>query len=146
YPFDPNLAKQGIPVDDRVDFQERIFAPLEGTPMPPGAVRAGTPPIPPPPSWGSRPPAPVRAPYIPPPPPGNSINGTPIPPVPPPPSAVPAVPSAFHGNGAGGGPSVASAPYNPQTGQYLTPDGQLHEMTNLAAGGTPKSWQDLLPN
>ncbi len=151
YPFDPNLAKQGIPVDDRVDFQERIFAPLEGTPMPPGAVRAGTPPIPPPPSWGSRPPAPVRAPYIPPPPPGNSINGTPIPPVPvpppppPPPDAVPAQPSAFHGNGAGGGPSVASAPYNPQTGQFLTPDGQLQEMTNLAADGTPKSWKDLLP-
>ncbi|MCH9734054.1 MAG: MCE family protein [Actinomycetia bacterium] len=151
YPFDPNLARQGIPVDDRVDFQERIFAPLEGTPMPPGAVRAGTPPIPPPPTWGSRPPAPVRPPYIPPPPPGNSINGTPIPPVPapppppPPPDAVPAQPSAFHGNGAGGGPSVASASYNPQTGQFLTPDGQLQEMTNLAADGTPKSWKDLLP-
>ncbi|MCH9668644.1 MAG: MCE family protein [Actinomycetia bacterium] len=151
YPFDPNLAKQGIPVDDRVDFQERIFAPLEGTPMPPGAVRAGTPPIPPPPPWAV-PPAPVQAPIGPPPPPGNSFNGTPIPPVPapppppPPPGAVPAEPSAFHDNGSGGGPSVASAPYNPQTGQYLTPDGQLQEMTNLAAGGTPKSWKDLLPN
>ncbi|MGP1666580.1 MAG: hypothetical protein ACTS5I_11850 [Rhodanobacter sp.] len=35
--------------------------------------------------------------------------------------------------------------YDPQTGQYLTPDGQLHQVTNLAAGGTPKSWKDLLP-
>ena len=158
YPFDPNLARQGIPVDDRVDFQDRIFAPLEGTPMPPGAVRSGTPPIAPPPGVapahgvapapGVVPPAPVRAPYIPPPPPGNSINGTPIPPVPappPPPDAVPAVPSAFSGDDAGGGPSVASAPYNPQTGQYLTPDGQLQQITHQAAGGAPKSWKDLLP-
>lgn len=38
--FDPNLIKQGIPVDDRVDFSDRIFAPPEGTPMPPGAPGA----------------------------------------------------------------------------------------------------------
>lgn len=146
YPFDPNLAAQGVPVDDRVDFQERIFAPLLGTPLPPGAVPSGTPPIPPPP--GAPPPAAVQAPLPPPPPPGNSFNGTPIPPVPappPPPGAVPATPSAFSGNDAGGGPSVALAPYDPQTGQYLTPDGQLHQVTNLAAGGSPKSWKDLLP-
>lgn len=145
YPFDPNLAAQGVPVDDRVDFQERIFAPLEGTPLPPGAVRSGTPPVAPPP--GAAPPAPVQAPLPPPPPPGNSFNGTPIPPVPapPPPGAVPAAPSAFSGSGAEDGPSVALAPYDPQTGQYLTPDGQLHQVTNLAAGATPKTWKDLLP-
>ena len=39
----------------------------------------------------------------------------------------------------------ALAPYDPQTGQYLTPDGQLHQVTNLAAGATPKTWKDLLP-
>ena len=37
YPIDPNLIAQGVPVDDRVDFQDRIFAPIEGTPLPPGA-------------------------------------------------------------------------------------------------------------
>ena len=149
YPFDPNLAAQGVPVDDRVDFQERIFAPLEGTPLPPGAVPSGTPPVAPPP--GAAPPAAVQAPIPPPPPPGNSVNGTPIPSVPlppPPPGAVNAVPSGFGGSdadGSAGGPSVAMAPYDPQTGQYLTPDGQLHQVTNLAPGGSPKSWKDLLP-
>jgi len=61
-----------------------------------------------------------------------------------PPGAVPVAPSALGGNGSQG-PSVASARYDPQTGQYLTPDGQLLEQTNLAAGATPKSWKDLLP-
>ncbi|GJF08633.1 mammalian cell entry protein [Mycolicibacterium cyprinidarum] len=149
YPFDPNLAAQGVPVDDRVDFQERIFAPLEGTPLPPGAVPSGTPPVAPPPGAGPppapAPPAAVQAPIAPPPPPGNSFNGTPIPPVPAPPGAVPAAPSAFSGSGADGGPSVAAAAYDPQTGEYLSPDGQLHQVTNLAAGGAPKSWKDLLP-
>jgi virulence factor Mce-like protein len=48
YPVDPNLLAQGIPPDDRVTFQENIFGPLEGTPMPPGpAPAAGVPEIPP---------------------------------------------------------------------------------------------------
>ena len=82
YPFDPNLVAQGIPPDDRVDFNERIYAPVEGTPLPPGAAPAGTPPDAPPP--GAPPPGPlpgpppaVQAPLAPPPPPGNSLNGTP---------------------------------------------------------------------
>ncbi|GFG72452.1 MCE family protein [Mycolicibacter senuensis] len=41
-PFDPNLVKQGIPVDDRVDFNDRIFAPTGGTPLPPWATPSGT--------------------------------------------------------------------------------------------------------
>jgi virulence factor Mce-like protein len=41
-PFDPNLLKQGIPIDDRVDFNDRIFAPPGGTPLPPWATPAGT--------------------------------------------------------------------------------------------------------
>jgi phospholipid/cholesterol/gamma-HCH transport system substrate-binding protein len=168
YPIDPNLIAQGIAPDDRVDFNDRIFAPVEGTPLPPGAVPAGTPPGPPNPLTAPLPPAP-SAPPLPPPPPGNSLNGAPLPPVeaplapaagdvppapqgPPPgpvePSAdqaVPAAPSAYGGNGSGAGPSVAITHYDPRTGDYLTPDGQLHQQTNLAAGAAPKSWKDLLP-
>src|SRR5882757_11226286 len=69
YPFDPNLVSQGIPPDDRVDFSDRLYAPVEGTPLPPGAVPAGTPPDGPP---------PPAAPLLEPPPPGNSLNGQPI--------------------------------------------------------------------
>ena len=109
YPFDPNLIAQGIPQDDRVDSNERMYAPVEGTPLPPGAVPSGTPPdapapgAPPP---GPPPAAPVQAPIPPPPPPGNSLNG-----VPhtagcrrskrPGDGAVPAAPSAFNGNDSG---------------------------------------------
>ena len=161
YPFDPNLISQGIPNDDRVDFNERIYAPVQGTPLPPGAVPAGTPPDAPPP--GAPPPGPlpgpapaVQAPLPPPPPAGNSLNGIPIPPAAVPPvsggsaaappvdGAVPAAPSAFSGK-ATGGPSVAFAHYDPHTGEYLTPDGALQQVTNVATGGAPKSWKDLLP-
>jgi virulence factor Mce-like protein len=45
-PIDPNLLAQGIPPDDRVNPDERIFGPIEGTPLPPGAVPRGTPPGP----------------------------------------------------------------------------------------------------
>ncbi len=149
YPFDPNLVAQGVPLDDRVDFQERIFAPLEGTPLPPGAVPSGTPPGVPPPGAvpPGPPPGPLQAPIAPPPPPGNSLNGTPIPPVPPAPAdgAVPAAPSAFNGNGSGG-PSVALMPYDPKTGEYLTADGELQQQTNLAAGHLPTTWKDLMPS
>jgi virulence factor Mce-like protein len=172
YPIDPNLIAQGVPPDDRVDFNDRIFAPTEGTPLPPGAVPGGTPPGPPNPMTAPLPPTP-SAPALPSPPPGNSLNGQPLPPVeaplapaagdvrgtpqgpppgpvelpPPGDGAVPAAPSAFGGNGSGdaGGPSVAVTHYDPRTGEYLTPDGQLHQQTNLAAGAVPKSWKDLLP-
>ncbi|WP_395310747.1 MlaD family protein [Mycobacterium sp. AMU20-3851] len=144
-PFDPNLVAQGIPPDDRVSFEGQIHAPVQGTPLPPGAVPSGTPPgapaAPPP------PPAPVSSPptaYIPPPPPGNSVNGVPVPPVTPAPAtgALPVAPSA---NSAGDGPSVAVVPYDPNTGKYMTPDGRYEQQTNLIAGGAPKSWQELMP-
>ncbi|HEX3545765.1 MAG TPA: mammalian cell entry protein, partial [Mycobacterium sp.] len=103
---------------------------------------------------------------------GNSLNGTPIPPVeaplapaagevppvphgpppgpvevPPPDGAVPVAPSGFGGNASGGagGPSVAFAHYDPRTGRYLTPDGQLQQLTISGTGSAPKSWKDLLP-
>jgi virulence factor Mce-like protein len=169
YPIDPNLIAQGIPPDDRVDFNDRIHAPTEGTPLPPGAVPRGTPPDP---LMAPITPAPA-APPLPPPPPGNSINGEPIPPVeapmapaagevspgsegtphgappgpvevPPGDGAIPAAPSAFGGNGSGG-PSIAFAPYDTRTGEYIAPDGQKQRLTNAAAGTSPKSWKDLLP-
>jgi phospholipid/cholesterol/gamma-HCH transport system substrate-binding protein len=154
YPIDPNLVAQGIPLDDRVDFNERIYAPVEGTPLPPGAAPVATAPdaVPPgAPPMGPLPgPAPAaQMPAAPPPPPGNSLNGVPIPAAPPavpPPGdgAVPAAPSAFNGN-ASRGPSVAVAHYDPHTGEYMTPDGQMQQVRNLADGGAPKSWKDLLP-
>ncbi|WP_102142334.1 MCE family protein [Mycobacterium hubeiense] len=145
YPIDPNLISQGVPLDDRVDFGDRIHAPVGGTPLPPGEVPSGTPPGAPAPAAA---PAPVETPVAPPPPPGNSLNGTPLPgpPAAPPPGdgAVPAAPSAFGGNESDG-PTIAFAPYDPTTGKYVTPDGQLQQVTNVAAGGEPKSWKDLLP-
>jgi phospholipid/cholesterol/gamma-HCH transport system substrate-binding protein len=162
YPFDPNLVAQGVPVDDRVDFNDRIFAPTEGTPLPPGAVPGGPPPDP----LAAMAPPPPSAP---PPPAGNSLNGVPMPPVeppvppaagevqlappasppgpvevPPPDGAVPAAPSAFSGKGSGG-PSVAFATYDPRTGRYMSPDGQLRQLSTQAAGSEAKSWKDLLP-
>ena len=73
YPFDPNLIAQGVPLDDRVDFQDRIYAPIEGTPLPPGAMPGGTPQDP----LAAMAPPPPSAPPLPLPPPGNSLNGQP---------------------------------------------------------------------
>ena len=43
YPLDPNLLAQGVPPDDRITGNDRIFGPVGGTPLPPGAVPRGTP-------------------------------------------------------------------------------------------------------
>jgi phospholipid/cholesterol/gamma-HCH transport system substrate-binding protein len=144
-PFDPNTIAQGVPPDSRVDFGDQIFAPTEGTPMPPGAPSPlGAPPAPgpPPPSTESAPP----------PPDGNSLNGVPIPPaapaedVPAPDGGAPvAAPSSFTPNGTGPGPSVAVTQYNPKTGEYVTPDGHAYKQSNLVAPGAPKTWKDLMP-
>jgi hypothetical protein len=158
YPIDPNLIAQGVPVDDRVDFGDRIYAPVEGTPMPPGAMPGGMPTDP------------LAAMGPPPPSAGNSLNGQPIPalqaplapaagdappiphgpapgPVEAPPTdggAMPAAPSAFAGEGDAG-PSVAVTTYDPRTGRYVTPDGQVQQLTHVPVGAAPKSWKDLLP-
>ena len=129
YPIDPNLVAQGIPPDDRVDGNERLYAPVEGTPMPPGAVPpSGTPPDAPPP--GAAPPPPPLPPSPADFPPMDTGGG------------VAATPSAFHGNASASGPSVALAHYDPQTGEYATPGGQVYRQTDLVAA--PKSWQDLV--
>ena len=122
YPFDPNLVSQGIPIDDRVTFQENIFGPLEGTPPPPPA---DSPPLAP---VDSGPPAPV-------------VTVPPVPPLPPGPTVAP---SAF-GPGDTDGPSVAIATYDPQTGQFATPDGGVYRQTDLVPQSGERSWEDLLP-
>lgn len=120
YPFDPNLITQGIPPDDRVTFQEQIYGPLEGTPMPPGPPAAGPAA---PPAAG---PAAAEAPPLPAPPPGPQV-----------------APSAFTTDAPG--PSVAIATYDPGTGQFATADGSVGRQTDVVAGNDQRTWTDLLP-
>jgi virulence factor Mce-like protein len=154
YPLDPNLIAQGIPPDDRINWnRERIFGPVEGTPLPPGAVPRGTAPSagpPPPPSPLSpaaqmgevSPIAPLDVPANPTGPPTAAAGGAP---------AGPSVaPSAFGHNasqpGPSVGPSVAIAQYNPHTGSYVAPDGQVYRQSDLVAPTSPKApktWKDM---
>ncbi|MGV0870791.1 MCE family protein [Mycolicibacterium sp. XJ879] len=69
------------------------------------------------------------------------IEGTP-PPQGPPPAAVPAAPNSFGTTGSEPAPSVAIAHYDPQTGQFATPDGTVGRQTDLV--DPPKNWQDLV--
>ncbi|MCV7423131.1 MCE family protein [Mycobacterium yunnanensis] len=159
-PLDPSLIAQGIPLDDRATLNDDIHAPVQGTPLPPGAVPSGTPP-------SGAPVSPLEVPVAPPPPDGNSLNGQPIPPapaatppappappeqasVPVPPvgdgGASPVAPSAFTGS-AGAAPKIAVTQYNPRTGEYVGTDGKVYTVTNLAvANPLPQTWQDLLPH
>ena len=165
-PLDPNLLAQGVPPDDRVTADKRIFGPVEGTPLPFGAIPRGTPAgprgaTPPPGTLGAAaPPAPSSAanmstqagdfPSIAPldvaPPP--ALHRPPAPPRPP---AVidggrpQAAPSSFGGKTIKPMPSVAVASYDPRNGGYLTPDGKLYQQSDLATSTAPKKWQDLLP-
>ena len=164
-PVDPNLLAQGIPPDDRVTADKRIFGPVEGTPLPLGAIPRGTPAgprgaTPPPGTLGAAtPPVPSSAnmstqssefPSIAPldvaPPPAMHR-----PPAPPRPPAVidggrpQAAPSSFGGKTTKPVPSVAVATYDPRTGRYLTSDGKYYQQSDLATSTAPKKWQDLLP-
>jgi phospholipid/cholesterol/gamma-HCH transport system substrate-binding protein len=125
YPIDPNLLAQGIPPDDRIDPGNKLFGPLDGTPMPPSA---GQPAAGPPPADGVQLPAP----------PGPDET----------PSAAPAddpvaAPSAFDST-ATAAPSAAVVEYDPRTGKYATPDGTVRVQSDLVASKAPKSWKDLL--
>jgi virulence factor Mce-like protein len=163
-PLDPNLLSQGIPPDDRVTADRRIFGPVEGTPLPLGAVPRGTPAGPrganPPPGTlgAAAPPAPSSAnmstqaadfPPIAPldvPAQGESAPPPAAPPPPPGNAARPqAAPSSFGAKTSRPAPSVAVAPYDPRTGRYLAPDGKLYQQSDLATSAAPKKWQDLLP-
>jgi virulence factor Mce-like protein len=153
-PIDPNLIAQGIPPDDRVDFNDRIFAPTEGTPLPPGAAIPQGPPgaaipqgppgaaIPQGPPGAAPPPPDAVAPQAPEPAPlpvGPPTDGI----APPDTGGAPAAaPSAFNTNNSGPSPSVAIAHYDPQTGQYATADGQVGRQTDLV--DPAKTWQELI--
>jgi phospholipid/cholesterol/gamma-HCH transport system substrate-binding protein len=173
-PLDPNLLAQGIPPDDRVTFNKRIFGPVEGTPLPLGAVPRGTPAGP----RGANPPPGTLGAAAPPAPSSLSANMStqaadfppiapldvpaqgaaapapavaPSPPVgPPPPDTVngtqpQAHPSSFGPKASRPAPSVVVAPYDPRTGRYVAPDGKLYQQSDLATSTAPKKWQDLFP-
>lgn len=128
-PIDPNLISQGLPLDDRVDPAPRLYAPVEGTPPPGGA--AAPPPVPdvaPPPGGAPATLDPGAAPE-------NS-------PPPAPPSAAPAAPASASSNNSR--PSVAVATYDPQTGLYVTADGQTGVQADLGAARRTASWKDLV--
>ena len=130
YQLDPNLLSQGVPPDDRVTSDQRIFGPREGTPLPPGSPGPrGTPPGPPLPSSLNEPPS-VPAPLL--------------PPALPPAGPQAAAPSSFSPSESGSGPSVAVLHYDPHTGRYVRPDGQMFRQSDLVRSATPKSWKDLI--
>ena len=129
YPFDPNLVSQGIPPDDRVTLNDNIYGPLQGTPRPPGPAPAA--PVAPaagqaPPAGVPQVPAPQSVPDLAPIDQGGTV-----------------APSAY--TAGAGGPSVAVATYDPATGQYATPDGNVFRQTDLVTQGGQRSWKDLLP-
>ena len=166
YPLDPNLLSQGIPPDDRVTSNDRIFGPLEGTPLPPGRCRAAR-------RRGrgenlhhrarlEQPYRPCRR-RAPPLAPMSRISAD-LPPIAPldvpspgelpSPPAAPAPPDQANGvqpqaapssfGAKISGPSVATAKYDPRTGRYVGPDGKLYQQSDLATKA-PKTWQDMLP-
>ncbi|CAN5753786.1 MlaD family protein [soil metagenome] len=146
YPIDPNLLAQGIPPDSRVNPDSNIYGPIEGTPLPSAAAPPALGPAPgpmdnaemPPPPAGAFPPgpaddAPAQAPPV-----DASVAGAS-------PGAAAAAPSSFKPQGSKVTPSVATAEYDPRTGQYATPDGSVFRQADLADAGLPKTWMDLLP-
>lgn len=169
-PLDPNLLSQGIPPDDRVTFNQRIFAPVEGTPLPPGAIPRGTPPGPrgtygPPGQGYAAPPVPSSTnmstqsadyPPIAPldvPAPGELSQPAPVPSPPPAPSPPGMVngggpqmaPSSFAPKTLVPVPPVATAQYDPHTGRYVSGDGHIYQQSDLVKPAAAKRWQDMLP-
>ena len=122
-PFDPSMVAQGIPPDSRAEPNEQTFAPVEGTPLPPGAVPSGSPPGPPEPGSRNLPPT-----------------------VPSPEVSPPAMPNSFSGNASTHGMSVAVANYDPRTGRYIGSDGKVYAQTDLQQSVEPTAWTDLLPH
>src|SRR3984957_2447526 len=173
YPLDPNLLAQGIPPDDRVTANKRIFGPVEGTPLPLGEVPRGTPAGP----RGANPPPGTIGAAVPPVPssgpnlalmspmsadlasiapldvPGPGELPAPPPPPPPAPAAPDqvdggqpqAAPSSFGAKPAKPAPRVVVAKYDPRTGRYVGPDGKLYQQSDLVTSKAPKTWQDMLP-
>jgi hypothetical protein len=118
YPFDPNLTAQGVPPDWRVDQNEHLYGPLEGTPPPPGPGDATTAPMDPP----------AQAP---PPPPTNPVDQ-------------PQASNTLGPSGFEAGAPIAFARYDPGSGKYMASDGQVYEQRDLVAGGEPQTWKKLV--
>lgn len=144
YPLDPNLIAQGVAPDDRMNWnRERIFGPVDGTPLPPGAVPRGTgpdapasPPVPPSPATQMGEVSPIAP---------LDVPSTPAPGAPAPPAGATAAPSAFGSKEFQSGPSVAIAQYDPHTGSYVAPDGKVYRQSDLVTKGAAKTWKDMFP-
>jgi hypothetical protein len=132
-PIDPNLIAQGVSPDDRVDFGDHIYGPVEGTPMPPGEQ------APPPPPDAIPPPQPVPGATDAPTTPTDSSA-----PAAPASTAPGATPNSYRTNGSAAAPSGAVAQYDPRTGDYLGSDGKVYQQSNIVAPGAATSWKDLL--
>jgi phospholipid/cholesterol/gamma-HCH transport system substrate-binding protein len=145
YPLDPNLIGQGIPPDDRMNWnRDRIFGPVNGTPLPPGV---GPPPAGPP-SPATQmgevsPLAPIDVPSG----PGGPPAGAPSNPIGPPAGVAggaPSVaPSAFGRDALPPGPSVAITQYDPHTGSYVGSDGKVYRQSDLVSPTGAKTWKDM---
>jgi hypothetical protein len=73
----------------------------------------------------------------------NAIASDPSSPPPGPPAAPSAAPSAFGRDAAQPGPSVSTAQYDPRTGTYVAPDGQVYRQSDLVPQKAPKTWKDM---
>lgn len=161
YPLDPNLLSQGIPPDDRINRHDDLYGPPQGTPRPPMQQFPAPPELPPHPTLG---PLQMNSAAGPAPPglPAPAVSAPPLGPLAPmdtpdaPASAAPpapalgakpsAAPSSFGERTSGKHPSVAFAKYNPLTGSYVGPDGNLYGQSDLVASSDhkPKTWKDLI--
>jgi hypothetical protein len=54
-------------------------------------------------------------------------------------------PASFSESGSAD-PSVEFVHYNPRTGEYFAPDGNMYRQTDLAPATAPRTWKNLLLN
>ncbi|MEB3068204.1 MCE family protein [[Mycobacterium] vasticus] len=131
YPFDPNLIGQGIPPDWRVDQNDHLYAPPEGTPGPPDHELPNALPAPP------------EDPAITPP----SATEVPAPQPVVPPDAPSAQPQAYDTTNPmrpRATAAVAFARYDPGTGKYMAPDGHVYTQRNLVTASHTQTWKELI--
>ncbi|ODR18236.1 MCE family protein [Mycolicibacterium porcinum] len=135
HPFDPNLISQGIPPDWRVGQHDHIYGPREGTPAAPDQQPPGVP-LPTPPD---APPTSSPAPSVTEEPPPAQPSVPPDTPAAQPQAAGPSQPYGF-----GADQPVTVARYDPGTGKYLAPDGQVYQQRNLTTDGQTQTWKQLI--
>lgn len=129
YPFDPNLIRQGVPPDWRVDQNDHLYAPPEGTaPLPDQGIPS---PMPPATDATSLPAADD------PPLPQSAIS-------PDAPTDQPQTSDTVGAEGSGATAPVAMARYDPGTGKYMATDGRVYKQSDLAAAGHAHTWKELV--